>query len=421
MEVFWLFVIAGALYLAYRTTRSKKKEPRKSIGKQQNTPYKRTIQPNTGNSLKYEVSVREKTASEERSSELLKEATQRKNDKDLEGAIACLRGAYKLMAQSSISYPIKTYLRLPLYLQQAGHYKESIIEFERLLRNSPYKIAKEFSHVTKQKQESLSAMECAAIYDKMRLASQREKYFSHAVYYQLLSNASRAVGLKLQERNEELSNFMERELWLDGVETLLKKEKKEALSPRIADKGLEFSRSCTDKALQKLATDTAKMLEVSLEESGIKEAGVPDQGRQGQHDNNDDHLQWLGEAVRLHILQAREAWSTGNYDFARQEYQKTGYAMTQIEGQEWVKDKLKEEQALFAKDDPLYRKIIPIIQKQVSTSPGVLQTSIYGAVPFQKEEVSYALYFGALLNDIRREKKGRTYALFLPGETYEAG
>ena len=421
MEVFWILVIGGAIYLAYRTTRSKKQATRQSTGKQQNTPYKGTNQSNTGVSLKYEVSVREKTASEEKSSELLKEATQRKNDKDLGGAITCLREAYKLMAQSSISYPIETYLRLPLYLQQAGRYEESIIEFERLLRNSPDKIAKEFGYITKQKQKGFSAMECAAIYDKMRLASQREKYFSHAVYYQLLSNASRAVGLKLQERNEELSNFKERDLWLDGVETLLKKAKKEDLTPSIADKSLEFSRSCTEKALQRLATDTAKMLEVSLEESGIEKTNAPDQGRQEQQGNKDDHLQWLGEAVRLHILQAREAWSNGNYDFARQEYQKTAYAMTQIDGQEWAKDKLKEEQAQFAKDDPLYRKIMPIIQKQVSTSPGVLQTSIYGAIPFKKEEIGYALYFGALLNDIRREKKGRTYTLYLPGETYDAG
>jgi len=414
-------MIGGVAYLAYRATRSKKKAIRQSARKQQNTPYKGRIQSNSGVSLKYEVSVREKTDSEEKSSDLLKEATKKKNEKDLDGAVACLREAYKLMAQSSISYPVETYLRLPLYLQQAGRYKESIVEFETLLRNSPDKIAREFSNITKKKQKGLSAMECAAIYDKMRLASQREKYFSHAVYYQVLSSASRAVGLKLQERNEELNDFKERELWLDGLEALLQKAKKESLAPGIADKGVEFLRSCTEKALEKLATDVAKMLEISPDESAIEKTGVPDQGHQEQSGNKDDHLQWLGEAVRLHIFQAREAWGNGNYDFARQEYQKTAYAMTQIDGQEWAKDKLKEEQAQFAKDDPLYRTIMPIIQKQVSTSPGVLQTSIYGAVPFQKEEIGYALYFGALLNDIRREKKGRTYALYLPGETYEAG
>ena len=153
MEVFWILVIGGVIYLAYRTTRSKKKTTRQSTGKQQNPPHKGTIQSNTDVSLKYEVSVRKKTASEEKSRELLKDATQKKNEKDLDGAIACLREAYKLMAQSSISYPIETYLRLPLYLQQAGHYNESIVEFERLLKNSPDKIAKEFSHINKQKQK----------------------------------------------------------------------------------------------------------------------------------------------------------------------------------------------------------------------------------------------------------------------------
>lgn len=144
--------------MVYRITRSKNRGEKK-VKTEQDTPYQGTIHGASGVSLKYEVSVREKTASEERSSELLKEATQKKSDKDLDGAITCLRKAYKLMSHSNISYPIETYLRLPLYLQQAGHYNESIAEFEKLLSNSQAKIAKEFSHISKQEQNGLSAME----------------------------------------------------------------------------------------------------------------------------------------------------------------------------------------------------------------------------------------------------------------------
>jgi len=169
-----------------------------------------------------------------------------------------------------------------------------------------------------------------------------------------------------------------------------------------------------------LATDVAAILELGSNRTVPQNANIPKKAMREQYTRSDEYLQWLGDAVRLHITQARQAWDAGNYDFARQEYQKTAYAMTQIEGQEWAKEKLKEEQVQFAKDDLLYNEIIPLVQAYVAEHPGVLQTSIYSVVPFQKEDIGYALYFGALLNDIRREKKGRTYALYLPGKIYEA-
>jgi hypothetical protein len=364
--------------------------------------------------------VREKTASEERSSELLKEATRKKDEKDMEGAISCLREAYMLMAQSTISYPIETFLRLPLYLQQAGRYAESVAEFEKLLTNTSAKIAKEFSHVSAKQQNGLAAMERAIIFDKMRLAAQREKQFVYAAYYQVLSDANWSVGLKLQERTGELDGCSDRESWVNRVDSLLKKAKKETLVEPLADRCVVFARSCTAPALDKLATDVAALLEIGSNRTVSQNANAPKKATHEQYTRSDEYLQWLGDAVRLHITQARQAWDAGNYDFARQEYQKTAYAMTQIEGQEWAKEKLKEEQVQFAKDDPLYNEIIPLVQAHVAEHPGVLQTSIYSVVPYQKEDIGYALYFGALLNDIRREKKGRTYALYLPGKIYEA-
>lgn len=419
MEFFWFLVIAVIVVVAYRITRSNRGGTQR-VRRDKNNPYQGTIQAGNGVSLKYEVSVREKTVSEESSSALLKDATQKKEEKDIEGAISSLREAYKLMAQSTIIYPIETFLRLPLYLQQAGRYAESIVEFEKLLANASAKIAKEFSHVSKQKQNGLAAMERAVILDKMRLAAQRERQFVHAAYYQVLSDANRAVGLKLQERAEELDGYSDRGSWINSVESLLRKAKKENLVEALVNRCLVFARSCTAPALDKLTTDVAALLEFGSNPPVPKNADAPKKAAREQYKRSDEHLQWLGDAVRLHILQAREAWDAGNYDFARQEYQKTAYAMTQIEGQEWAKEKLKEEQAQFAKDDPLYSEIIPRIQARVAEHPGVLQTSIYGDIPYQKEDIGYALYFGALLNDIRREKKDRTYALYLPGKIYEA-
>lgn len=418
MEVFWLLVIAVVAAAAYRISRTDRGARR--VQQEKHNPYHGTIQAGSGVSLKYGVSVREKTASEERSSELLKDATKKKDEKDLDGAISCLREAYKLMAQSTISYPIETFLRLPLYLQQAGRYAEAVEEFEKLLRNAPAKIAKEFSHVSAKRQNGLAAMERATIFDKMRLAAQREKQFVYSAYYQVLSDANRCLGLKLQDRTEEADGYQDRESWAGGVDSLLKKAKKEAVVEALVDRCMAFAQSCTAPTLDKLTTDAAALLEIGGALPALEKLHVQNKTTQEEYRRSDEHLQWLGEAVRLHILQARKAWDSGNYDFARQEYQKTAYAMTQIQGQDWAKEKLKEEQAQFARRDPLYNEIIPLVQAHVAENPGVLQSSIYGAISYQKDDVGYALYFAALLNDIRRVKKGRTYALYLPGNIYEA-
>ncbi|MBR9682285.1 MAG: hypothetical protein GOV02_01295 [Candidatus Aenigmarchaeota archaeon] len=81
--------------------------------------------------------------------------------------------------------------------------------------------------------------------------------------------------------------------------------------------------------------------------------------------------------------------------------------------------RLKQEQARFASENPLYQQIIIEIKNLVKNTPGILQTDIYKKLSFTKEDISYVLYFGALLNDIRREKKGRTYAVFPAGETID--
>jgi hypothetical protein len=284
MEVFWLLVIAGAILLVYLGARSRKGWNNKAKP-EENTAYQGTI-PARGLALKYEVTVREGTASEEKSSELLKQATQMKNLKDLNGAITCLREAYKLMAQSNISYPIETYLRLPLYLQQAGHYTECIVEFEKLLSNSPAKIAKEFSHISKQEQNGLSAMDISTIYDKMRLASQREKQFTYAVYYQILSDANGAVGLKLQKREEELDTFKAREFWANNIEALLKKAEKETLGDDLVKRCMIFSRSCTVAALHKLTRDIAELLGISRGTAALKMETATDRTLSGSDVND---------------------------------------------------------------------------------------------------------------------------------------
>jgi hypothetical protein len=92
-------------------------------------------------------------------------------------------------------------------------------------------------------------------------------------------------------------------------------------------------------------------------------------------------------------------------------YQKCAYATT-THGSEEEKSCLKKEQAGFAKEDPLYLAIIQKVKSLTDATPGILQTAVYDQVPYAREEVQRALYFGHELGDIRREKKGRSFAIY---------
>lgn len=339
MKIFWLIVIAVLTAVIYRISRSYRGNSQKA-SQERAKPHQGTIHAGAA-SLEYEVSVREKTASEERSRELLRDATQKKDEKNLDGAIASLREAYKLMAQSTISYPIETFLRLPLYLQQAGRYAESIQEFERLLSNTPAQIARAFSHVSEEKRIGFVAVERATIFDKMRLAAQREKQFVIAAYYQVLSDANRCISLKLHEGTEEVDRYNERESWIDGIDSLLKKAKKEIFIEPLVGRCMAFAQLSTAPALDKLAIEVPTLLEINSILSIGGRSLAENKATQESYSRSDEYLQWLGEAVHLHITQARKAWDAGNYDFARQEYQKTAYAITQIERAQLGSDSIK--------------------------------------------------------------------------------
>ena len=110
-----------------------------------------------GGALQYSISVREDTEDEKKSRELLKQATQKHDKKDFMGAVEDLRSAYELMAKSSVVHPIATYLRLPLYLQKAGEFEESMIEFDKL------------------RQRTRDSRDIQVIKNKIQLATKREE------------------------------------------------------------------------------------------------------------------------------------------------------------------------------------------------------------------------------------------------------
>jgi tetratricopeptide (TPR) repeat protein len=106
---------------------------------------------------------------------LLREATQWADAKEWDRAIACLEKADARMQVSPVIYPILTWLRLPLYLQKAGRFDEAMAEFERLMQETPDRIARHFAHRPKAERGKFVRHEKSVIKDKMALAKEREK------------------------------------------------------------------------------------------------------------------------------------------------------------------------------------------------------------------------------------------------------
>lgn len=76
-------------------------------------------------------------ASDEPLAALLRESTAHKEAGRMSDAVAYLYQAKALMLQSSVSYPAESWCKLPLYLQQAGMFAESMAEFQFLLDDLP--------------------------------------------------------------------------------------------------------------------------------------------------------------------------------------------------------------------------------------------------------------------------------------------
>jgi hypothetical protein len=153
---------------------------------------------------------------------LLKEASQKKRNGNLDGAIEVLKAAYKELESSS--FPIEVYLRLPLYLQESGKKDEAWGEFNKLVLwvNSKPRYSPE-----------VTPMELSAIWDKMRLFLQREGKNDYAVQFAVWSYLSLAVGLYMQKREDELAAYKAETNIQKALKTSLHKADKEFLTDRL--------------------------------------------------------------------------------------------------------------------------------------------------------------------------------------------
>lgn len=157
--------------------------------------------------LTYEVVVN-KDPIDEQIAALHREATTYKGN-DWHAAVNCLKQADALMRKQKGCYTIERWLRLPVFLQQAGQFKESVKIFERLIKETPARVKRESrSKASAALIEYGIHLSLKHIYDKMRMAYKREKLTVEAAQYADLSleHTKQADELRLvldAEREQE--------------------------------------------------------------------------------------------------------------------------------------------------------------------------------------------------------------------------
>jgi tetratricopeptide (TPR) repeat protein len=132
--------------------------------------------------LTYEVVVT-KAPVDEQIAALHREATTLKSS-NWDAAIACLKQAATLMRKRKGGYTIGCWLRLPVFLQQAGRFTEAVKELERLIKETPARVKNESPpDASTTWLEYRMHVDLKYIYDKMRLVHKREKRYSEAAQY----------------------------------------------------------------------------------------------------------------------------------------------------------------------------------------------------------------------------------------------
>ncbi|EHN6227648.1 hypothetical protein KJE99_003761 [Salmonella enterica] len=137
------------------------------------------------------------------SSDLLKKATELKSIDDMYGAIECLKRFKQITDEAEDGHTIQSYLRLPLYMQQAGFFDDAMREFRYLLDNNEGVINKTFSHQPKSIRRMLGHARLFSIYDKMRLACERQGELSLANDYKKLYKKHKNAHARAMENDNK--------------------------------------------------------------------------------------------------------------------------------------------------------------------------------------------------------------------------
>lgn len=151
-----------------------------------------------------EIVMYERTPAEEHVRRLNVAATALKKT-DIGTAVEYLRRARAL--NDSIgdrSHPTEWYLRLPLFLQQAGRMDESLVEFEILLANTDRYVV--YPQMSALEIERSRHAYLGSVYDKLRLAWKRENNVAKSEEAQRLCDFHRGERERLEKMIEKERN-----------------------------------------------------------------------------------------------------------------------------------------------------------------------------------------------------------------------
>jgi len=146
-------------------------------------------------------------------------------------------------------------------------------------------------------------------------------------------------------------------------------------------------------------------------------------------EDNDDDDSRLSMATS-HIEKAREAERAGDYFGARVSYMQSVETLKAANQPKVLKD-AKNEYAEFVRRDPVFNKMLPYFIDGVRQNPGILQSDItakaedmdwdeirqYGRA-ISKDDIRYVFYFAEEFGLLIRQKKGRSYQLYLPEHSH---
>ncbi len=133
-----------------------------------------------------------------------------------------------------------------------------------------------------------------------------------------------------------------------------------------------------------------------------------------------DHEDEISIDWRRQFEEIDKAWKQGDYEFARDWLQKLAYRLKSENAPKAVHDRFKALMADFTRDDPLYAEVMRVALPVISANPGIVQSQLAKQFPqFEAEQFRYAMYYGEVIGDVAREKKGRSYALTPPASKPE--
>lgn len=187
------------------------------------------------------IASRPNTETEERIRQLHLSATKQVESGEFDKAIKNLSEAQELMPTVATEYPIQQYLRLPLTLQKAGRFDEAVSEFNRLLDSD------------------IKPYHKPGIYDKLRLAHQREGRHREAIVFGILCFAWECIALAQQ--NRDWSFLMEEpDRWLKQVKKSLKAIHKEDKAEIIVSECTLFARRPHEQGVDGLISAIRELL-----------------------------------------------------------------------------------------------------------------------------------------------------------------